>query len=474
MKPNYTSQKQFFTLVFLFLISCNSFGQCWSKIAIGVDHTIAIATNGTLWAWGDNSNGQLGIGAANFSLAPIQVGTANNWKSIAVGDGFTIALRSSGVLANSNTLWAWGANNYGQLGDGTFVDKYVPTQVGTNTKWTQIAASVNHCMSINDSGTLLNPNIRTLWGWGRNIYGQLGNGVTGNQSTPIQIGTAIDWGQVAAGDGFSIAQKTNGSLFAWGWNNVGELGINSTTLTTTRTQIGNDTDWSSNISAGDNHTLAIKNNGTLWAWGLNSSSELGSGNTTNSLLPIQIGIDTDWSKVDAGSDHSIALKNNGDAYTWGHNNMGQLGIGTTTATLARTIIGGSYATVAAGWRNTIAIRNDGTLNSWGDNQWGQLGDGTTTSTYIPTPIACPATLGIDKQMIINNNISIFPNPSTNGTFSIQSKNTIQSINAFDILGKQIDVEKNNDSYKINASNGIYTLKITDSDGNSQMKKLIIN
>ncbi len=473
MNPKYSKQKQLLILFFLFFISVNSFSQCWSKIASSPFHSIAIANNGTLWAWGSNSHGQLGTGTSNDSNIPVQVGTANNWVSIAVGSNYTVALRSTGVLGYSNTLWAWGINTYGQLGDGTLINKNVPIQIGTNTKWTQISASPQHVMAINDTNPLLITGSKTLWGWGENSLGQLGNGITPDQTTPIQIGTAIDWGQVSAGGFYSVAQKVDGRLFAWGSNFYGQLGINSTANTTIRTQIGTDADWSSNFVAGSGFTLAIKNNGTLWAWGENSLGQLGNGSTTDSLLPIQIGTNNDWAKVDSGNAHSIALKTiDGAVYTWGNNSVGQLGIGTNNVSISRNLIAYNTTAISAGGNVGYLLKSEGILQSWGNNYSGQLGIGTFSNLNIPTPITCPTSLGIKNQAEVLK-VVLFPNPSTNGSFTIQSITSVQNVTVFDILGKQIDIEKNNDSCKVNASAGIYTIKISDHNGNSQIKKLIM-
>lgn len=473
MKSIYTTKKLAVLLFFLILKSSISFGQCFTKVSAGLNHTVAIANNGTLWAWGTNISGELGIGfTPSFSLVPVQVGTANNWVDISAGNGFTLAIKTVGILGNQKTLWAWGANSFGQLGDGTTDNKFVPTQIGTNTKWSQVSAGTNHSMAINDSSLL--STVRTLWGWGRNNVGQLGDGITPNQNIPIQIGTAIDWGQVVAGGSYSIAQKTDGRLFSWGLNNVGQLGINSTTTTSARTQIGTDSDWSINFSADAAHVLAIKNNGTLWAWGYNLSGQLGTGAIASSLLPIQIGTAIDWSKVSVGAGHSMALKTNNDLYTWGKNDEGQLGIGSLDFSLTRNLIGGNYGVISAGVNFSVAIKNDGTLNIAGANLFGQLGTGSTSDVNAISPIACPSALGIEYQDEIASKFLLYPNPSSNGMFSIQSLNSILDVKAFDILGKQIEVEKNNNSYKINTSNGIYTIKIIDADGNWQIKKLVIN
>ena len=466
--------KTIITIITILFFALQVNAQCWLKVSSGTEHTVAIATNGTLWAWGTNSNGQLGTGTSiSFSVIPVQVGTANNWSDIAAGTDFTIAIRTSGLLDNIKTLWAWGSNGSGQLGDGTFIGKTVPTQIGTSPNWSQISASTTHSIAINDTSTPFTPGNKTLWGWGRNNVGQLGNGITANQNTPIQIGTAIDWGQVAAGGSYSIAQKTNGQLFAWGLNNVGQLGINSTATTTARTQIGTDSDWSSNIIAGSVHTLAIKNNGTLWAWGLNTSGQLGNGLTTNTLLPIQIGTATDWAKVVVGTEHTVALKTNGDVYTWGKNDVGQLGIGTNIPNLARNLIEANVASISARNTHSFVVKTEGRLKSWGTNLFGELGIGSTTAVNIPTEVVCPAVLSVETINIESLSFTIYPNPAADGLFSIQSKNEVQEVKAFDVLGKQIDIKRINDSFKIDASSGIYNLRIKDSNGIIQNKKLII-
>ncbi len=180
----------------------NVTGIDWSAIAAGGSHTVALKSDGTLWAWGDNDYGQLGDGTTTDKATPTQIGSATNWSAIAAGSRHTVGLKSDG------TLWTWGRNPYGQLGDGTTVDKYSPTQVGSATNWSTVAAGRHHTASLTSDGT--------LWAWGRNDYGQLGDGTTASKNTPTQIGSATNWSAVAAGGHHTVAIKTDGTLWTWG------------------------------------------------------------------------------------------------------------------------------------------------------------------------------------------------------------------------------------------------------------------
>ena len=281
----------------------------WADIAVGYNSTIALKTDGTLWAWGLNDLGQLGNGTTTNSNIPVQIGMDNDWVHISSKGDFTIALKSNG------TLWAWGYNGYGQLGNGNNSNSIVPVQVGTDNDWATASTGIHHSLALKTNGT--------FWAWGGNTEGQLGNGTNNSTNTPIQIGTDTDWDQIVGGVFSSYAIKTNGSLWAWGYNNFGQLGIGNNTNTNTPTQVGSDTDWEILVSKYACH--ALKSNGTLWAWGRNFDGELGNGTYNNVNTPEQIGTDSDWTRIGTGYWHTFAIKDNGDIYTTGWNDEGQLG-----------------------------------------------------------------------------------------------------------------------------------------------------
>ena len=212
-----------------------------------------------------------------LTIAPIAVSAAT--PQVSAGVSHTVAIMSNG------TLWAWGDNNEGQLGLGDTIDKHSPTQVG-GTDWTSVSAGQYHTVAIMSNGT--------LWAWGYNANGQLGQeSVSWDPFTsPIQVETDTDWTNVLAGDLYTVAIKSDGTLWAWGQNNKGQLGLENTTQMPSPTQVGSDTNWTS-VSAGASHTVAIKSDGTLWAWGNNANGQLGLGFTsTYETSPIQVGTDT--------------------------------------------------------------------------------------------------------------------------------------------------------------------------------------
>lgn len=277
----------------------------WLTISTYYSHTAALKTDGTLWAWGNNYDGQLGDNrTSDRKTIPTKIGLDTNWSTIAVGWPYTMALKTNG------TLWAWGDNGFGQLGDGTKTDKYVPTQI-TGSNWACIAVGTYHSHAIKTDGT--------LWSWGWNKYGQLGDGTYVDKNTPAQI-SGSNWSTITAGGAHCLALKTDGTLWAWGDNSFGQLGDGTIISCTIPTQITG-TNWSAIETCKtdwnwlNGYTAALKTDGTLWVWGSSY------GNT-----PVQIGADTDWSAVTVGSDHIVALKTNGTLWGWGNNQAGQLGM----------------------------------------------------------------------------------------------------------------------------------------------------
>jgi alpha-tubulin suppressor-like RCC1 family protein len=328
------------------------------------NHTLGIKSDGTLWSWGKNSNGELGDGTYTNKNIPTKMGTDNDWKMVAAGTYHSLAIKTDG------TLWAWGKNDYSQLGDGTTNSRNTPVQIGTATNWKSIQAGEYHSLALKSDGT--------LWAWGDNYYNQLGDGTSTTKSTPTQIGTAANWQSIAAGVTFNLAIKTDGTLWGWGHNNNGQVGDGTTDNKDTPIQIGTATNWQT-ISA-NNHSLATKSDGTLWAWGGNYFGELGDQTFITKHSPIQIGTATNWQTVAAGAGFSLGIRSNGTLWAWGSNDYGQYGDGTRTSQNIpiNTGTATSWQIIEAGASNSILIQSDGSLWGTGFNYYGQVGNGTET------------------------------------------------------------------------------------------------
>jgi len=345
-------------------------------ISAGGNHTVFVRENGTLWTWGDSSRGQTGLrmSAGNTSI-PFPVGRETNWASISAGNNHTVAVTTNGQL------WAWGNNGSGQLGDGTTTNRNIPVRIGTATNWASVSAGDNHTVAVTTTGQ--------LWAWGRNWDGATGlNTTSGNTLTPTRVGTATNWVSVSAGDSHTVAITTNGQFWAWGNNQFGQLGDGTTTQRNIPTRIGDATNWRT-MSAGDIHTVAVRMDGTLWAWGSNWDGRTGLGITSgNTLTPTRVGEATNWVSVSAGSGHTMAIREGNTLWGWGSNGSGQLGDGTTTSrSIPAQVQSGTWTFVSAGSSHTVAIRTGGALWTWGSNREGQLGNGTVGAfTNSNTPI----------------------------------------------------------------------------------------
>lgn len=331
----------------------------------------------SLWTWGDNSpNGQLGDNTTTSKSSPVQTIAAGiDWKSVASGNDYMVAIK------RDRSLWVWGLNTNGQLGTNNTTIRSSPVQtIAGGSVWVQASAGQAHTASVKTDGT--------LWLWGLNGSGQLGDNTSTSKSSPVQTVTGgSNWAQVSCGGEFTAAVKTDSTLWLWGLNDFGALGDNSVTKKSSPVQtVAGGSNWR-RVACGTNYTAAIKTDGTLWLWGRNASGQLGDNTSTDKSSPVQtVTGGSNWSQVACGANHTAAIKTDGTLWMWGNNGNGQLGTNNTTwqSSPVQTVAGGSnWAYVACGAFYTAAIKTDGTLWLWGGNDSGQLGDNTTVDKSSP-------------------------------------------------------------------------------------------
>ena len=310
-------------------------------------HVVALKTDGTLWVWGSSVSG---TNDTNTRTTPVTTfAGGNNWKSITTGYNHSAAIKTDG------TLWVWGTNNNGQLGINNTIGRSTPvTTFAGGTNWKSVACGYNSTAAIKTDGT--------LWTWGLNSYGFLGiniSGTTTGRTTPVTTFVGgTNWRQVSASFACT-AIKTDGTLWVWGYNNTGILGTNDTnnrSIPVTTFAGGNN--WK-NVSSSTDITSAIKTDGTLWSWGSNTNGQLGdnTGAGTDKLTPITtFAGGNNWKSVATGNNHSVAIKTDGTLWVWGANNNGQLGINNTTdkSTPVTTFLGGNN------WKSIFSANNGNT------------------------------------------------------------------------------------------------------------------
>jgi alpha-tubulin suppressor-like RCC1 family protein len=368
-------------------------GTDWKQVSSGNAHATAVKTDGTLWAWGLGSNGALGNAQTTNRSTPVTTfAGGTNWKQVSAGGYHTTAIKTDG------TLWTWGPGSYGQLGNADTTSRSTPvTTFAGGTGWKQSNAGYGLTIALRDDG--VNKELFT-WGYGNN--GALGNTDITNRSTPVTtFAGGTNWSDVfsyepedlytlSAGDDHTAAIKTDGTLWTWGENFNGELG-NATEYYYIRTPIttfAGGTNWKQ-VSAGGIYTAAIKTDGTLWTWGFGSQGQLGNANTTSRFTPVTTSAGgTNWKQVSAGNQHTAAIKTDGTLWTWGNGLSGRLGNADTTSrsTPITTFAGGTdWKQVTAGRQHTAAIKTDGTLWTWGSETSGQLGN-TLITGNISTPV----------------------------------------------------------------------------------------
>lgn len=330
------------------------------------------AAQGTVWAWGYNRLGELGNGTTTNSTVPVQVTGLAGVVGVAGGGYHCLAVKSDG------TVWAWGDNDYGGLGNGTAgIGSYssVAVQATGLSGVVGVAAGNGHSIAVKSDGT--------VWTWGCNISGQLGNGTFSHAppygvSVPVQVIGLSGIVGVAAGQYHCLAVKNDGTVWAWGYNDKGQLGNGTTTDSSVPVRVRG-ISGVVEIAGGSYHSIAIKTDGTVWAWGINDYGGLGNGTTTNSSVPVKVKGISGVLAIAGGWGHSIALTSDGMVWAWGYNYYGELGTGTTANSSVPVQVKGLARVVglASGFVDTsMAVKSDGTLWAWGLNDVGQLGNGT--------------------------------------------------------------------------------------------------
>jgi len=352
--------------------------------------SFALKSDGTVWGWGYNGHGNLGNNSTTDSGTPVQVctvsGTLNGIIALACGEGFTLALESNG------TVWAWGDNSCDQLGSSG-PDSHFAVQVSSLSNVVAIACGGYHSMAVKNDGT--------LWCWGSNDSGELGNGSTTQSATPVEVSglsgvIAISGGGGAdtndPSDDFSVAVKNDGTVWSWGDNSNGVLGNGTTTESDVPVQVSNMSNVISVVGSRGDHVLALKNDGTVWAWGENDYGQLGNGTTTDNYVPVQVSNLTGVTALATGLDENIALKSDGTLWGWGNNSTdSQLGAGSAAATqsaLPVTVPNLSGVTkIAAAKGHYLALKNDGTVWTWNDPTPSEISDGVTvTGSSLPVQV----------------------------------------------------------------------------------------
>lgn len=356
-----------------------------AMLATGSTHVLVIdnTADDTVLAWGDNTKGQIGNGNTTNATYPTKVFGLTNIISVSAGDGFSLALDSSGYV------WAWGANDNGQLGDTTTSTRNTPVRVSRLNGVTQIAAGKSFALAVKDDGT--------VWAWGSNTKGQLGTASSGTpfRAAPAQVsGSGFEKiHKIAAGVEHALAIKEDGSVWSWGSNDRGQLGLGNTTDSNVPARIALPAGTVIDEVAAGNHSLAIQSNGSLWAWGKNDMGQLGDDTTSDRTSPVLVTDITEVGAITVAPTWSVAIQRDGSTWAWGDNEKSQLLDNTKTQRHypVKSQSLSDIVSVATGSDFTVVGDYTGNIVAWGVNGKGQLGSGDTKDNYSASAVKKNAT-----------------------------------------------------------------------------------
>ncbi|NMH24033.1 T9SS type A sorting domain-containing protein [Flavobacterium solisilvae] len=461
-------------MVLFATVYTNANAQCsisgWKKFSQGETFSVALKEDGTLWMWGQNINGILGNGSGVTTIVqhPTQIGTDTDWTDISVGRWFVLAKKTN------NDLYGWGDNQYGNLANGNNIDQYSPVLMQSNVS--SFSAGYHHTMIVKNDGT--------MWGSGYNDWGCLGMGTSVGWYNTWQQESSLstDWSKTSAGYYNSFGIKTNGTLWSTGTNIEGQTGTGAISgESTVFVQIGTDTNWS-DVSCGVYHVLGLKTTGKLFGWGYSGHGRLGivDAGAQYFRTPQAIESASNYKQIATSWDASAVIKSDNTLYAFGVNHGGITG-GTAgnTNDLAPQQVGTDddwkTLTLRVGGFHFGAVKDDTSIWAWGTDNLYQLGngDGTTTNSNIPTQVTCVDDLGIDNN--IKNEISLYPNP-TKDVLNIVSSVDVEIISVVDINGRTVKHITSSDNIpQINISDlnsGVYFVKSYSNNGGVFTKKIV--
>lgn len=347
----------------------------WSVLSAGGLHTCAINTSKSLYCWGSNGLSQIGDGTSTPRPSPTKIGASGVWAGVSAGTNHTCA------VTTGQSLYCWGYNQYGQVGDGTTGNlRPSPKKVGSSGVWAGVAAGGGHTCATTTG--------KSLYCWGHNVNGQVGDGTVTLRPSPKKIGASGVWTGATGGRSHTCALTTGNSLYCWGLNGQGQVGDGTGAERHSPTKIGASGVWL-RAEVGDLHTCAVTTGASLYCWGNNATGQLGDGTINQTLSPKKIGASGVWARVSAGGvngvSHTCATTTGSSLYCWGNNGLGAVGDGTnTTPRLSPTKVGSSgvWAGASAGGYHSCAITTGKALYCWGYNEFGQVGDGTDNNTRL--------------------------------------------------------------------------------------------
>jgi len=356
-------------------------------IGAGRQHGCALVTTTDVRCWGSNALAQLGNGTLTSSLLPVQtVSPSAAIEQMVVGNNMACVR----LVSRGTECWGWNAD--GQLGNGTTLDRSVPTSVSGGVEFATLAASDSHMCGLTAAGT--------AYCWGANVDGQIGDGTTISRNTPVQVLGGLTFAQLFAGGYATCGLTSAGEAYCWGRNDHGGLGVGDNSDRTAPTRAIPSRTFTT-MALGVDHTCGRTAAGETYCWGRNNNAQLGNGSTTGSLTASLVSGGHSFAKIFAAADHTCGLTAAGAAWCWGYNNFGQLGDGTTTSQSVPTLVQGGFAFSqlalgGTGWdgitvqpNHTCGAVIGGGARCWGRNASGQLGDGTTTDRLTPTAVALP-------------------------------------------------------------------------------------
>lgn len=336
-------------------------------VAGGWSFSIALKSNGTVWAWGNNYYGQLGDGTTNESYMPLQVDGVENITDIACGFAHSVILKKDG------TVWSWGDNDQNK-------SKYLPFQINDLENIINIDCGAGYSVALEEDGS--------IWTWGDNDQGQLGDGTNESRNTPVQVKNIDNITDIACGSGHMLAKRSDGSIWGWGSNYYGSLVDNAEIAINTPIRINGIANVIA-IACGGLHNLALEEDGTVWSWGYNEYGQLGNGTYENSSNPTQINNLGNIVAISCGDVISFALKEDGTVWAWGWNAYEQLGNGTNiNSPIPVQVMNLDNITILGKgmYYHSLCMESNGYVWTWGNNNGGQLGDGTTTDSNVPIQI----------------------------------------------------------------------------------------